>query len=127
MKHKGFTVVELIIVIVVIGILAGISVIGYGTWRDRAAKTEVMSDLRNASLAMNNYRNFNNAYPACTTTPTCAAALADVGFVQSPNVTVTLKTTSTATTFCINGSSKVKTAVIYYVTQTNKEPIVGSC
>lgn len=118
MKHKGFTVVELIIVIVVIGILAGISVVGYGAWRDRAAKTEVSSDLRNAALAMNNYRNFNNAYPT---------SLDQAAFKESPNVAVTYAS-GDASSFCINGKSRVKTTVVYYINSTNQtQPIAGTC
>jgi prepilin-type N-terminal cleavage/methylation domain-containing protein len=118
MKHKGFTVVELIIVIVVIGILAGITVVGYGAWRDRAAKTEVTSDLRNAALAMNNYRNFNNAYPT---------SLTQTGFKESPNVTVT-QVSGDASSFCINARSRVKTSIVYYVNSTNQiQPVPGTC
>ena len=121
MKHKGFTIVELVVVIAVIGILAGITIVGYGAWRDRAAKTEVMSDLRNAALAMNNYRNFNNVFATGST------ALASVGFEQSPNVTVLLKSTSSTTYFCIDGASKAKTTVKYFINSTTKVPTVGSC
>jgi prepilin-type N-terminal cleavage/methylation domain-containing protein len=44
-KSNGFTIVELLIVIVVIGILAAITVVAYNGVRDRASNTSVQSDL----------------------------------------------------------------------------------
>lgn len=41
MKHKGFTVVELIVVIVVIGILASISLVSYKFVREDAVDTKI--------------------------------------------------------------------------------------
>lgn len=120
MKHKGFTIVELIIVIIVIAILASITVIGYGAWRERSAKTEVMSDLNNAALAMNNYRNFNtNGQPP--------SSLGATGFKASPNVDVSMPI-NISSQFCVQASSKIKTSVVYYINSTtSKNPAIGSC
>lgn len=48
-KITGFTVVEILIVIVVIGILAGLSTVGYRGMQMRAANTTSMSDGSNAA------------------------------------------------------------------------------
>jgi len=45
--RQGFTIVELLIVIVVIGILAGITVIAYNGIQNRANDTAIKSDMRN--------------------------------------------------------------------------------
>lgn len=63
-KHTGFTIIELVVIITVVGILASITVSYYGGWRERTAKTELKSDLQNFAAAMKSSRNFNNAYPA---------------------------------------------------------------
>jgi prepilin-type N-terminal cleavage/methylation domain-containing protein len=46
-KHSGFTIVELLIVIVVIGILAAITIVAYNGVQDRARLAAVNADLSN--------------------------------------------------------------------------------
>ena len=48
-KQSGFTIVELLIVIVVIAILAAISVVAYNGIQQRATKTTLQNDLSNFS------------------------------------------------------------------------------
>jgi prepilin-type N-terminal cleavage/methylation domain-containing protein len=52
-KQLGFTIVELLIVIVVIGILAAITVVAYNGIQDRAQRAKITSDLRNIENAIN--------------------------------------------------------------------------
>lgn len=56
-RQTGFTIVELLIVIVVIGILAAISVAAYNGVNDRARTNEINADLRNLHHAITNARN----------------------------------------------------------------------
>ena len=64
MKRYGFTIVELMVIIAVLGILAGISIVSYTSWRSSAIKTALASDLSSAAGAMKQELNFKNAYPA---------------------------------------------------------------
>lgn len=50
---KGFTIVELLIVIVVIGILAAISVVAYGNIRDRAQDAKMEAESSSVDKAVN--------------------------------------------------------------------------
>lgn len=52
-KQYGFTIVELLIVIVVIGILAAITIVAYNGIQDRARKTKINSDLNSLTKAVN--------------------------------------------------------------------------
>lgn len=60
---KGFTIVELLIVIVVIGILAAIVVVAYNGISDQARKTSIKSDLANAAKSLQIYAAIESSYP----------------------------------------------------------------
>lgn len=113
----GFTIVELIVVIVVIGILAAISIIGYGAWRQRVAVDTLQSDLNGVRSAMNNSRNFNDTFPTSipkTITP-------------SDGVTFTY-VYGDATSYCIEATSISASSVTYYVSSSDSTtPKQGTC
>jgi type II secretion system protein G len=62
-KQKGFTIVELLIVIVVIGILAAITVVAYNGVQNRANDIAIQSDLNNIAKKIRVYQAENGAYP----------------------------------------------------------------
>lgn len=63
-KNKnGFTIVELLIVIVVIGILAAITVVAYNGVQNRAHNAQRKQDLAALAKGLELYRVDNNQYP----------------------------------------------------------------
>lgn len=62
-QQTGFTIVELLIVIVVIAILAAITVVAFNGIQGRAADTAVQSDLRGLALKVRDHHALNGAYP----------------------------------------------------------------
>ena len=62
-KNFGFTIVELIIAISIIGILAVIVSVSYAGLDDRAIESTIKSDLSNALGALNLFRTEKNRYP----------------------------------------------------------------
>ncbi len=65
-KHKqsGFTIVELLIVIVVIGILAAITIVAYNGVQQRARATNVQTNLANLGKMVMVYNADNGTLPA---------------------------------------------------------------
>jgi prepilin-type N-terminal cleavage/methylation domain-containing protein len=60
---SGFTIVELLIVIVVIGILAAITMVAYGTIQARAHDSAIQSDLKNFATKVRSYQAENGTLP----------------------------------------------------------------
>lgn len=89
MKHmlitrlRAFTIVEIMMIVAVLGILLGISILGFGTWQRRAATTSVQSDIQQALGGLQNYKNFKNNYPP---------NMAGTGFAASQGVALRLLT-----------------------------------
>lgn len=97
--RKGFTVVELIIVITVIGILATIAIVSYNGSQNRAHDGAVQSDLDNAAGLIEGFRvNLSgvNRFPASTSDLTSASILATKKSYD--------QTTATNFVYCVNTS-----------------------
>lgn len=62
-KHKGFTIVELIVVIVVIAILAAITLVAYTMLQGRAHDTQRIQDITNLQKAIEIYAHQNGELP----------------------------------------------------------------
>ena len=62
-RQTGFTIVELLIVIVVIGILAAITVVAYNGTQNRANDTAVTSDLTNVAKQIMLYNIKEGSFP----------------------------------------------------------------
>ena len=90
---RGFTVVELMIVIVVLALLATLVMFGYQRWRQDAAYNSVRTDLQAASQAMNEYRNFNNTYPNT----------AQLKNTYKSKATITVQSLDSGRNFCLTG------------------------
>lgn len=76
-QNRGFTIVELLIVIVVIGILAGLVITTYNGIQQKARNTERTTDLKTFQSQLEAYYATNGRYPATT----------DLGTTGSSNVT----------------------------------------
>lgn len=67
-KQTGFTIVELLIVIVIIGILAAITIVAYNGIQGRARDTQRAQDMQTIVKALEIYKATNGVYPAAVGT-----------------------------------------------------------
>jgi prepilin-type N-terminal cleavage/methylation domain-containing protein len=115
---KGFTIVELILVVVVIAILATISIFAISSWRTRIATTELNNALIAAASAMKSEKNFGSGYPATFPTSYTSA---------SSNSVVLELASSSASAYCINGYSKAAPEEQMSVSSSYTTPRSGLC
>ncbi len=107
-NQKGFTLVELLIVIAIIGILAAIAIPQFNQYRNRAHMAATRSDAKNAYTAVQAWisDNVGTAIPGDTST-SGSAYTTYTSARTSPGVTVTIAATTgdvTATNTAVTGS-----------------------
>lgn len=119
LKSVGFTIIELIIVIVIIGILSSIMYFIMSGWRVEAARTEVKNDLKNIEVELEGYRNFHNDYPT---------NLDQIDYEKTETVDVSYSYDATQGTYCINASSNVESSVQYFSDTSSDDSLAeGTC
>lgn len=116
-EQRGFTIVEVLVMVVIIAVLATITMFAFGSWRSRTATTEVKTALTHLSAALKNELNFNSAYPA--TVPST--------YQPSDGVTINYSMGSGGSTYCASGTSTSVPSVVWYISSSNPNPSQTSC
>lgn len=122
-QEQGFTIVELIVVIAVIGILASIGYVWYGGAQDRARDATVISDLTTAAELLNTdkARSGGKSFPTDIDDADRGNGLpASAG---TSYTTYTVNNAADPPTFCLAGVNETST---FYVTESNP-PQEGTC
>jgi len=84
-RNKGFTLIEMLIVITIIALLASLILVGMGGARAKARDARRIADLRSVQNALELYYASNSAYSDATTWTDLKTDLATVGSSQIPN------------------------------------------
>lgn len=114
--YRGFTIVELLIVIVVIGILAAVTLVAYGSMQQRARAAAAQAAGAQAQKKLNLYKVETGGYPT-------DLATAGVKSDSQTSFQYTYSNSGTTPTFCVTatvGSSS-------YRTTESASPTNGGC
>lgn len=120
-RARGFTIVELLISVAVIGILISISIIAYNGVQNNARRVAALSDLDNASSTLEHDLLKTGTYPA-----TIEDANNGEGLEASEGTTYqyTVNNSATPPTFCLTATN---VSVSYYISSSVTTSSEGGC
>ncbi len=126
--HKGFTIVELLLVVVVLGILASIVLVSYGGIQKKALDTSVRSDLDGIAGQLEGYRtqtDYNRQFPHDTPAlETIDIKIAKKSYVtsSSPNLIYCVTTSGAEAYQAYALIAQSKSGTIFVMTQDGFTP-----
>jgi len=126
-KQKGFTIVELLIVIVVIAILAAITIVAYNGIQNRAKATAAQQGISQANKKILAFSVDNSdTYPEATSTNNGIGNLVSLGINNTGDTTYqySANNDSSPRTFCITATNSNQS---FYLSNSVTKPTSGAC
>jgi prepilin-type N-terminal cleavage/methylation domain-containing protein len=112
--EKGFTLVELLVVVAIVGILSSIAITQYAFYKEKAVDSKMEATLHAGRQAMEGYYVENNTYEFAD----LAALQNSHGFKPSQNVALSITPPPTATNYSLCAYSSGGTAPAFFYSTT---------
>ncbi len=121
-KQRGFTIVELLIVIVVIGILAAISIAAYTSITARANNANAQAAAKSVKDVAQNFNGLHGRFPTCKAEFTSGAGSTSCGGATTDGVVAKMPSDITfAAASAVTSTTDAKTVAV----QPHGSPISG--
>lgn len=121
-KQTGFTIVELLIVVVVIAILAAITIVSYNGIQSQALESSLKADLKNATSQLGVDKVLTDTFPT-----SLATANSGKGIQSSPDTLLQYTYQSANGSYCLVASSMKITSKVFSTTSSDPAIKAGSC
>ena len=118
----AFTIVELLVVIVVIGILASITIVSYRGITQKATAATIQADLANAAKQLQIYKATNDSYPTAINCTNPSAT--ELCIKASNGNTLVYKFDNSSSPAIFGLTEKNSSGISYYVTESTG-PVIG--
>ena len=127
-KNKGFTIIELMIAVAIIGILAAIAVPAYQSYTIRARVSEAMTFAGSAKTSVTEYYQVNGTFPmGMTNTTVGLPAAASLSGTNTASITVSQVSANVATIVAVTSISGVSGMTITLTGTGNSSGMTWTC